>query len=188
MSRSILITGGARSGKSRFAQELALKSTKPVLFVATATPGDEEMKQRIDEHRKSRPATWRTLEVETHIGKQILENINAAQTVIIDCITLLINNVFSQHSPCHGEDFNARLLEKEVMAEITELTDCIHRVAADFIIVTNEVGLGVVPDNKMGRLYRDLLGKANQVLAQNADEVYLLVSGIPLLIKPAKTL
>ncbi len=184
--KSILIIGGARSGKSHFAQELALKAGGIVLFVATAEAGDEEMKQRIKAHRKARPSTWETIEATTHIGSQISQHIGKAQTVIIDCITLLINNIFLQHSQHNDEEINAVLIEKEVMAEIGELVNCIDQSDASFIIVTNEVGLGLVPTNKVGRLYRDLLGKANQVLAQHANEVYLMVAGIPITIKPAR--
>lgn len=183
-----LILGGARSGKSNFAQELALKSGEPVLFVATATAGDEEMRQRIEEHRKARPATWSTLEATTHLGSQITNNIGKSQTVIIDCITLLINNILLQHSPDVDGQINARQAEKEVIAELGELVDCINKVNAGFIIVTNEVGLGLVPADSTSRLYRDLLGKANQILAKRVDEVYLMVAGIPLQIKPAMAL
>jgi len=186
--KSILIIGGARSGKSNFAQELALKSAQPVLFVATAEAGDEEMRQRIEEHQKVRPATWSTLEATTHVGSQVLKKIGKAQTVIVDCITLLINNIFNQYSDPSGEQIDAPLIEKEVMAEIGELVDCINQVNANFIIVTNEVGFGLVPANRMSRLYRDLLGRANQIMAQRADEIYLMVAGIPLPIKPAKAL
>ena len=184
--KSILIIGGARSGKSHFAQELALKAGGIVLFVATAEAGDEEMKQRIKAHRKARPPTWETIEATTHIGSQISQHIGRAQTVIIDCITLLINNIFLQYSQHNDEEINAALIEKEVVAEIGEMVNCIDQFDASFIIVTNEVGLGLVPTNKVGRLYRDLLGKANQVLAQHADEVYLMVAGIPITIKPAR--
>ena len=187
MSKSTLIIGGARSGKSHFAQELALKSGRPVLFVATATAGDEEMRQRIQEHQKARPVSWITLEATTHIGSQISQKIGKAQTVIVDCITLLINNIFLQYSE-HTRQPDAPLIEKGVMAEIGELVDCIDQANASFIIVTNEVGLGLVPADRMSRLYRDLLGRANQVLAQRADEIYLMVAGMPLLIKPAKAL
>ena len=186
--KSILIIGGARSGKSNFAQELALKSAQPVLFVATAEAGDEEMRQRIEEHQKVRPATWSTLEATTHIGSQVLKKIGKAQTVVVDCITLLINNIFNQYSDPSGEQIDAPLIEKEVMAEIGELVDCINQINANFIIVTNEVGLGLVPANRMSRLYRDLLGRANQIMAQRADEIYLMVTGTPLPIKPAKAL
>ena len=184
--RNILVIGGARSGKSHHAQELALQSSQPVLFVATAEAGDEEMRQRIEEHREARPATWSTLEVTTHVGSQILKKIDKSQTVIVDCITLLVNNIFSQHTDLIGEPIDTPLIEKEVMAEVGELVDCINQANASFIIVTNEVGLGLVPDKRMGRLYRDLLGRANQILAQHVDEVYLMVAGLPLRVKSAR--
>jgi len=184
--KCILITGGARCGKSRFAQELASKLGEPVLFVATATAGDEEMKRRIEEHQRERSPAWHTLEVTTHIGHHIGRKIGKAQVVVVDCITLLINNIFNQYSYQTGEQTNATLIEKKVTTEINELVKCIDQVDASFIIVTNEVGLGLVPANKVGRLYRDLLGRANQILAERADEVYLMVADLPVPIKPAK--
>jgi len=177
-----------------------------VLFVATAEAGDEEMRQRIKHHQKARPATWSTLEATTHIGSQITQRpatwstleatthigsqitqrLGGAKVVIVDCITLLVNNTFGQYSHQSGEQIDAPLIEKNLTAEINELVECIDQVDASFIIVTNEVGLGLVPANTVGRLYRDLLGRANQVLAQRADEVYLMVAGLPVLIKPAQ--
>jgi len=183
--KSILIIGGARSGKSRFAQELALKLGESVLFVATATAGDEEMQHRIEEHQRARPATWTTLEVTTHIARQIEQKIGEAQVVIIDCITLLVNNVYSQYTDQTSEQIDAPLIEKKITSEIDELVDCIHHIGASFIVVTNEVGTGLVPVNRVSRLYRDLLGKANQLLAQRVDEVYLMVAGLPVPIKPS---
>ncbi len=177
--KSTLITGGARSGKSQFAQELALKSGGDVLFVATAEAGDEEMKKRIEAHRKARPSTWQTLEVTTHVGRRIALNIRQVQTVIIDCVTLLINNIFQRHD----EAVEAALIEEEVTAEINELVYCIEQSDARFIIVSNEVGLGLVPADKVSRLYRDLLGRVNQVLARHSDQVYLMVAGVPVAIK-----
>ena len=184
--KTILITGGARSGKSRLAQDMALKLGQSVLFVATATAADQEMRQRIEEHRRLRPGNWCTLEVSTHVGGEIQKNLGTARMVIIDCVTLLVNNIFSQYTDAAGEITDAALLEKEVTAGIVELIACLDSTAAGFIIVTNEVGLGLVPANRMGRLYRDLLGKANQLLAERADEVYLLVAGLPVKIKPAR--
>ena len=106
--------------------------------------------------------------------------------VIVDCITLLINNIFSQYSDQTVESIDATLIEERLASEISELVECINQVDASFIIVTNEVGTGLVPANKVGRLYRDLLGKVNQILAQRADEIYLMVAGLPMSIKPAK--
>lgn len=184
--KNILITGGARSGKSYFAQELAMKPGKRVLFVATAVAGDEEMQQRIEEHKQTRPAEWSTLEVSTRVGSALRQKSGQAEIIIVDCITLLVNNIFSQHSDPTGEIIDAPLVEKAVISEISELVECIKDSSASFIIVTNELGSGLVPVNKMSRLYRDLLGKANQLLAQTADEVYLMVAGLPLMIKPSQ--
>lgn len=182
---NILLIGGARSGKSRFAQELALRLGKPVLFVATAEAGDEEMRQRIEEHRKARPPDWSTLEVTSHVGSQIFGAIGGAQVVIIDCITLLVNNVCCQYADQTDGHIDTSLVEREVTSEIAELLQCLNRFEARFIVVTNEVGMGLVPDNQMGRLYRDLLGKANHLLVEQASEVYLMVAGLPVKIKPA---
>jgi adenosylcobinamide kinase/adenosylcobinamide-phosphate guanylyltransferase len=177
--KSTLVTGGARSGKSTYAQEMALKAGGAVLFVATAEAGDEDMRKRIEAHKKSRPANWTTLEATMHIGSRIIDNIDGARTVIIDCITLLVNNIFMQYD----DNTDANIAEQGVMGEIQELIDCMERIDAHFIIVTNEIGLGVVPADRISRLYRDILGRANQKLAEFADEVYLLVAGIPVTIK-----
>ena len=183
--KCILLIGGARSGKSRFAQELASKSGEPVLFVATAEAGDEEMQRRIEKHKRERSADWNTLEVTTHIGNHIEQKTGGARTVIVDCITLLVSNILNKYSHQADEQIDSSMIEKEVASEIDELIGCIDRANAAFIIVTNDVGLGLVPADKLSRLYRDLLGRANQMLAEHADEVYLMVAGLPVPIKPA---
>ncbi len=140
------------------------------------------MKRRIEEHKQERPTDWSTLEVTTHTGSHIGQKMGGAGVVVLDCITLLVSNILGQY----GEQVDARIVEEEVVTEINELVACIEQVNASFVIVTNEVGLGLVPANRIGRLYRDLLGKANQMLAQCADEVYLMLAGLPVKIKPAK--
>ena len=186
MKQSILIIGGARSGKSRFAVRLAQKLGGPVLFVATATPSDQEMAQRIEQHQKERPSIWQTLEATTHIGSQIEQKIGDAQVVLVDCITLLVSNIFSKYSDQVLEQIKDSFLEQELIAELGELTECMGKVKAIFIIVSNEVGCGLVPTSRVGRLYRDFLGRANQILAQHADEVYLMVAGLPTRIIPSE--
>jgi len=181
----ILVTGGARSGKSDFAQELAGRTGQAVLFVATAEEGDEEMRHRIEKHRRARPAHWTTLEVTAHIGQRIEQELGEIPDVLIDCITLLVNNVMLPQCEGNDEAIDASLVEEAVTGEIEELIQCIDRTSSRFIIVTNDVGLGLVPANKLGRVYRDVLGRANQKLARRADEVYLLVAGIPVKVKPA---
>ena len=184
MKKDILIVGGAHSGKSLFAQELARKLGVSALFVATAEAGDQEMRQRIEKHKKGRPSDWRTLEATRHVGNRIEQEADNAQAVIVDCITLLVSNIFSLYSDQALEQIDESVLEGQVSAEINELVECLKKLDASFIIVSNEVGLGLVPTTRVGRLYRDLLGKANQMIAQCVDEVYLMVAGLPVKIKP----
>lgn len=174
--KCIFILGSARSGKSHFAQELAGKLSKKILFVATSEALDEEMQARIDEHKKARPESWRTLEIPTNVGKQIEKQIGDANVVIIDCLTLLVSNLL-------GDELDYLKAEKQVLAEINELITCIDKLDASFIIVSNEVGMGLVPKTKLGRIYRDILGKANQLIAQHANDVYFMVAGIPIKMK-----
>jgi adenosylcobinamide kinase / adenosylcobinamide-phosphate guanylyltransferase len=181
--KKVLITGGARSGKSHYAQEMAAKSGKPVLFVATAQAGDDEMRRRIEIHQQSRPASWRTLETPGHVGESIVNGIGNSQLVLLDDITLLVSNAIGELLSADGTDIDEPKAEAAVNREIDGLIKCLRSVKADFLIVTNEVGLGIVPDNKLSRVYRDLLGKANQLLAREADEVVFMISGIPLKIK-----
>jgi adenosylcobinamide kinase/adenosylcobinamide-phosphate guanylyltransferase len=184
VKKVILLLGGARSGKSHYAQELAVQMGQKVLFVATAEAGDEDMRLRIEKHKQNRPSGWRTLEARDHPGSRIEAEIGDDQVVIIDCITLLVNNIFCRYDEKQFENIADSVLEKQVLGEMEELRVCFEKVEANFIIVSNEVGLGLVPDNRMGRLYRDILGRANQVLARSASEVYLMVAGIPLRVKP----
>jgi adenosylcobinamide kinase / adenosylcobinamide-phosphate guanylyltransferase len=179
----ILLLGGARSGKSSYAEQLAKGMAKKVLFVATAEAGDEDMRFRIQKHQQARPSNWRTLEATCHIGKWIEDKIEDEDLVIIDCITMLVSNIFCQLDASQFENIQDSILEKQVTTEIQELKECLRKIKASFIIISNEVGLGLVPDNRMGRLYRDILGRANQMLAQNANEVYFMVAGIPLIVK-----
>jgi len=183
LKKITLLLGGARSGKSWYAQELAKQSGKRVLFVATAEAGDEDMRLRIEKHRLGRPAGWRTLEAPARLAARIRQEIKGEQLIIIDCITLLVNNIFCRYGDAEFETIEDSVLEKEVVAEISALQTCLENGEASCIIVSNEVGLGLVPDNRMGRLYRDILGRANQMLAQSSDEVFLMVAGIPLRVK-----
>jgi adenosylcobinamide kinase / adenosylcobinamide-phosphate guanylyltransferase len=179
----ILLLGGARSGKSSYAESLAKNSGEKVLFVATAEAGDEDMRLRIQKHRLSRPPEWRTLEAASDIGSRIADEIDDEKIVIIDCVTLLVSNILCRLDAQQLENVGDADLERQVAAEIEKIQDCLRKTEASFIIVSNEVGLGLVPDNRLGRLYRDLLGRANQMLAQSSDEVFFMVAGIPLRVK-----
>jgi len=179
----ILILGGARSGKSSFAEDLArrLAGDGEVLFVATAEAEDEEMCQRIAEHRRRRPASWRTLEERLHLGKAVAEAVGGARVVLVDCVTLWMTNALLAGV---GPDEEAPPgVEAAALAEVDALLAAYRAGEATFVLVSNEVGLGLVPPYPLGRAYRDLLGRANQRLAAAADEVYLLVAGLPLELK-----
>jgi len=178
----ILILGGARSGKSRLAKEMALRPGGKVLFVATGEARDEEMEQRIEKHKQERPPGWRSIEVPTGVGKRIRKEVGNAQVVIVDCLTLLVSNVIGQCGD-DPEQVSVELVEARLTAEIDELTSCIDDSPATFILVSNEVGMGLVPESRVGRLYRDLLGKVNQTIAKRADRVYFMLSGIALNLK-----
>jgi adenosylcobinamide kinase / adenosylcobinamide-phosphate guanylyltransferase len=179
----ILVTGGARAGKSTFALQLArqLGGDESVCYLATAEPGDDEMRARITAHRAARPAGWRTIEVPRGVGAALRSlTLPARQgVVLLDCLTLLVSNVLlAQPEPAGEEE-----VWPGVEAEINDLIGFGAQPAVTTLVVTNEVGLGIVPANRLARIYRDLLGRANQRLAAVATFVYLVVSGIPLEIK-----
>ena len=174
-----LILGGARSGKTSYAQEQARQIGGTVLYVATAAAGDDEMRMRIEAHRAARPAEWQTLEATLQIGETLISNRVQAQVVIIDCVTLLVSNVLLSFS----EDDPFEEVKQKVQAEIDALLKAYSKMGGQWFIVSNEVGLGLVPPYSLGRFYRDLLGWANQMLARSADRVIFMVAGIPTVIK-----
>lgn len=182
--RLVLILGGARSGKSSFAVDLAKQRGTRVLFAATAEPGDDAMSRRIEAHRRDRPAGWRTVEAPTNPAAAIAEHAGDAEVVILDCLTLLASNILIREA---GDDPEAEVIfqgiRRRLEAELSELVKWFQANRAHLIVVSNELGLGLVPPNPLGRAYRDLLGWANQRLAARADEVYFLVAGLPLDLK-----
>ena len=177
MGQLTFILGGARSGKSSYAQRLAEERGGSVLFIATAQAGDEEMRARIARHQAERPDGWTTLEAPMDIAGALARHSGQAETVVLDCITLLVTNLLMAHGGDDGVDEAAA--QAAVEAELAALTAAIQSSAGDWIVVSNEVGLGLVPAYPLGRAYRDLLGWANQRLASWANEVFYLVAGIP---------
>lgn len=169
----ILVTGGTRSGKSSFAQTLAGAVKGRKAFIATAEPLDQEMKQRITRHRKKRPAGWDTIEEPLHLAKTLKRCGESYDVVLIDCLTLWISNLL----------VNKSMNEKAILKKISTLIASCKEIPSRVVMVTNELGMGIVPANRLSRRYRDLVGKANQQIAAEADEVYFLVSGIPMKLK-----
>ncbi len=178
--RLILILGGARSGKSAYAQQLAGALGNKVLFVATAEAGDAEMAARIARHRADRPPEWRTLEVPRAVGRAIQGYHWQAEVVLLDCLTVLAGNVIG----ALAQELTSEAAESALQREVEGLIEAYRAGTASWIVVSNEVGWGIVPASPLARAYRDALGRANAHLARAADEVYLLVAGLPLRLKP----
>ena len=170
-----LILGGARSGKSAFAERLA-RAAKNVLFVATAEPLDDDMARRIAAHRRARPAHWRTLEEPLNLAAAIPPALANADIVLLDCLTLWVSNMLLKAETA----LDPAAAEAAILAAATELLDICETSNAAWILVSNEVGLGVVPASPLGRAYRDALGKVNALAAARADKVYLMTAGLAL--------
>ena len=150
MSNIILVTGGARSGKSNFAESLCIKQNNKTAYIATSIPFDDEMKNRVKKHQESRPKEWKTYAIYKDIYS-IVEELDE--------------------------------LEEYIKEQIKKLMEAIKKTNLYFVIVSNEVGMGIVPENKLSRIYADFVGRANQLIAKYSDEVYFVVSGIPMKVK-----
>ncbi len=177
--RLTLILGGARSGKSAYAQRLAAERGARVLYVATAEAGDDEMAARLAAHRAQRPAHWQTLEVPRRIGAAIRISTGTAEVIVLDCLTLLASNVIT----ALPEPVTAETADMALKAEVDALLAAYEESTAEWIVVSNEVGLGLVPPYPLGRVYRDALGRAHQRLAVVAGEVLFMIAGLPLPLK-----
>lgn len=169
MRKITLITGGQRSGKSRYAQELALSLSPNPIYLATSRAWDEEHRERINRHKEERGDEWTTIEEEKELGKYDYEG----RVVLIDCITLWATNFF------FDLESNVELALDVLKSEFEKLI----AQDAQFILVTNEIGMGEMSQNDLQRKFADLQGWLNQYIANKADEVYLMVSGIPLKVK-----
>jgi adenosylcobinamide kinase/adenosylcobinamide-phosphate guanylyltransferase len=187
--RLVLILGGARSGKSAYAERLAgqMAQGRMVAYVATATADDDEMRQRITRHRAERPADWITLEAPLDPAHALLDDARAASAgvVLLDCVTLLVSNLLldSAGHEMDEERFDAAVADTRVQRAIADLLAAYRQLPASLILVSNEVGMGLVPPYPLGRVYRDLLGRANARLAREADAVLFMLAGLPVELK-----
>lgn len=181
LSKIILVLGGARSGKSTFAEKLAKElGGENVTYMATAQALDEEMEERIAHHKSQRPVDWETLEEPTDIY-QAIQGIDNRQTVLIDCLTLYISNLLlEENSEGDLSLQQKKKLEEDIIENINQVLKYVKRKDIDLIIVSNEVGQGLVPSYEMGRLFRDISGRANQYISNKSDKVYFTVAGVPL--------
>jgi adenosylcobinamide kinase/adenosylcobinamide-phosphate guanylyltransferase len=172
-NNKILVLGGCRSGKSSHALQLAEAIGRRRVFVATCVPHDDEMQRRVDRHRRERSDTWRTLEIPVSLVEVIRTPSPAADVILVDCLTLWLNNLLMQTQDT-----------RQIRQRIDELADCVKTAPHAVILVSNEVGAGIVPENRLARRYRDLAGWTNQAIAAACDRVVWIVAGIPVTIKP----
>ncbi|OLN29959.1 bifunctional adenosylcobinamide kinase/adenosylcobinamide-phosphate guanylyltransferase [Desulfosporosinus metallidurans] len=201
MSQFTLITGGARSGKSHFAELLAASAKSPVIYIATAQIWDDEMALRVKKHQQQRPSTWRLIEEPQAIRDTLFQLKDENGVILLDCVTLWLSNLLlkgqtkpaapSEHTPEESsldpqetsEQFTD--LEPQIVATVKEVAQLAQEIKPQVIFVTNELGQGIVPEYPLARAYRDLVGRCNRVLAQSANDVYLVVAGFPIEIKHA---
>ena len=169
-----LILGGARSGKSHYAEQLAISSQKEVIYIATGEARDEEMQLRIQHHRDNRPGEWLTIEEPIKLAS-VLKKQNHQHCLLVDCLTLWLSNILFDHL---GE-----LQETVFTDQKTALLNCLAGLSADVIFVSNEVGCGVVPMDKMSRRFVDEAGRLHQQLAQHCNNVVLVTAGLPQVLK-----
>ncbi len=187
LPRFVLVLGGARSGKSSFAERLAAHSGRRVAFVATATASDEEMRERIARHRAARPGEWVTIEEPLDLALAVRQAGMLADVVLLDCITIWLANWMTQEDGIeqHALLPSGKLEDVDALSAVESLLEAVASLpeGKTLIAVTNEVGMGIVPDHALGRAYRDTLGYVNQRLAVAADRVYLMVGGIAVDVK-----
>lgn len=173
MARLIYITGGARSGKSGFAQQLAEQQPGKLLYIAPAQVLDAEMAERVELHRQARGERWALLEEPLQLADLLISAAQGKSALLLDCVTIWLSNLFFHFA----EDRSA------VIAEVDKLVSVTEKLAVPLYLVSNELGSGIVPDNAMSRSFRDLAGTVNQRLAAAADEAWLVVSGLPVKLK-----
>ena len=182
-SQIILCSGGARSGKSEFAERLALATAGRKAHVATGQAFDEEMIDRIKKHQERRGEIWNNFEVPLHLAKEWQNISQTADVILIDCLTMFTTNHMMAHGSIQGQQ-DANQLEATVLTELETLLASIKSCEGKTVIfVTNEIGLGIVPDNKLARYFRDIAGRVNRTVAMAADKLFLTISGVTIELK-----
>jgi adenosylcobinamide kinase/adenosylcobinamide-phosphate guanylyltransferase len=177
MAHTIFVTGGARSGKSALAEQKTLEFGTPLGYLATARMLDNEMTERVRRHRERRGVEWQTIEEPLYLAQTLARHDGQFQAILVDCVTLWLSNLLF-----HYEDA-AENCEVLIGNDLQELKSTLSGMVTPVILVSNEVGMGIVPENNLARLFRDIAGTANQTLAAAADEVHVVISGIPLRLK-----
>ena len=177
MANIIFVTGGARSGKSSFAEKRARELGAPLCYLATAQTLDGEMVERVKRHRQRRGGEWSTIEESIHLPQALARCDGQYQAILVDCLTLWLSNLLFKYEDAAEE------IEERIHEDLQRLKSTLQGMVTPVVLVSNEVGMGIVPDNTLARLFRDIAGTANQTLAAAADEVHVVISGIPLRLK-----
>lgn len=183
MAEITLLLGGARSGKSSYGIQLAKNFGDQVIYLASGVSCDKEMEERIERHRKNRPESWQTVEETIDIDTVLANADIEVELILFDDLSFWVFNLLNLYQS-QGKEKDQ--LEEEVISRVRKALDIAKNRGAKLIIISNEVGLGVVPKTSLGRIYRDILGRANQLAASHADQVFLMVAGLPIKIKEAK--
>ena len=173
MNKIIFIIGGCRSGKSTYAMQTAEKvPAEQKIFIATCVPQDDEMKQRVARHQKERSQNWVTVEAPLDLPEAILQNSRREHVILVDCLTLWVSNLLMETGD-----------ENKIEETISQFIKALEKATGPIVLVSNEVGTGIVPENKLARKYRDIIGLLNQAVAKTAGKVTWMVAGIPVVVK-----
>ncbi|MBL4936201.1 bifunctional adenosylcobinamide kinase/adenosylcobinamide-phosphate guanylyltransferase [Clostridium sp. YIM B02515] len=182
MSKIVLVTGGTRSGKSTFGEEM-LKEREDVLYIATAVITDEEMRERVAIHQSRRNKSWKTFEGYKNLKDVVKET--ECSSIMLECATTMITNLmfdrYTDFDNLSKEEIN--VLEKSISKQFIDLINACREFDKELVIITNEVGFGLISEYKLGRIFTDIAGRINQFLGRASDEAYLVVSGLPLKLK-----
>ncbi|AET67100.1 adenosyl cobinamide kinase/adenosyl cobinamide phosphate guanylyltransferase [Desulfosporosinus orientis DSM 765] len=188
MSEFTFITGGARSGKSSFAERLAAKDKRPVIYIATAQVWDKEMAIRVKKHQEQRPASWRLIEEPLNIRETLTLLKDEEVVILLDCVTLWLTNMLLAGQADQAEEAEQgsqiyNHIEPKILDIVKDVARLAQEIKPKVIFVSNEVGQGIVPENPLARAYRDLAGRSNQILARCAENVYMVIAGFPIDVK-----
>lgn len=186
MGKITYVTGGARSGKSTFAEKYVVESDLPKVYVATAIPFDNEMKLRVEKHREQRGSQWLTIEGYRGLGEKLKESVGNEKIILMDCLTNMVSNLMIMDREYDWDNISKKdlhTLEDEIRGEVEEVLEYVDQTDIELVVVSNELGMGLVPPYALGRHFRDIAGRMNQMMAERAHEAYLIVSGLPVKLK-----
>lgn len=186
MAKIVYVTGGARSGKSTFAEDYVIKDGRKRVYLATAIPFDNEMKIRVEKHREQRGKEWLTIEGYRDLSGKILDECKGEKIALLDCLTNMVSNLMIMEGEYDWDNISKReleVLEEGIRSQVEETLDTLMKKDIDVVVVSNELGMGLVPPYALGRHFRDIAGRMNQYVASRAKEAYMVVSGLNIRLK-----